>query len=83
MQDTVFTQLSSKQAHLNYTLKYMDDLVKSGSKGQTFIFNADELKNVQKANPLQFKLVQPSKGLSSCPKVNLQLNYMIEGLMNK
>ena len=61
-----FYSTVSKQAHLNYTLKYMDDLVKSGSKGPNkFIFNADELSDVQKANPLQFKLVQPTKGLSA------------------
>ena len=44
----------------------MDDLVKSGSKGPNkFVFNADELSDIQKANPLQFKLVQPTKGLSA------------------
>ena len=29
------------------------------------MFNADELSDIQKANPLQFKLVQPTKGLSA------------------
>ena len=58
----------SKQGHLNYTLKYLDDIAKAGSEGPNkFIFNADELSQAQKANPLQFKLVEPgasAKGLS-------------------
>ena len=50
----------SKQGHLNYTLKYLDDITKAGSEGPNkFIFNADDLTPAQKANPLQFKLVQP------------------------
>ena len=50
----------SKQGHLNYTLKYLDDIAKAGSEGPNkFIFNADELSTAQKANPLQFKLVEP------------------------
>ena len=32
----------SKQGHLNYTLKYLDDIGKAGSQGPNkFIFNAD------------------------------------------
>ena len=50
----------SKQGHLNYTLKYLDDIGKAGSQGPNkFIFNADELSSAQKSNPLQFKLVEP------------------------
>ena len=50
----------SKQGHLNYTLKYLDDITKAGSEGPNkFIFNADDLTPAQKVNPLQFKLVQP------------------------
>ena len=50
----------SKQGHLNYTLKYLDDITKAGSQGPNkFIFNADELSSAQKSNPLQFKLVEP------------------------
>jgi hypothetical protein len=55
-----FYSTVSKQGHLNYTLKYLEDIGKAGSQGPNkFIFNADELSTAQKANPLQFKLVQP------------------------
>ena len=63
-----FYSTVSKQGHLNYTLKYLDDISKAGSKGPNkFIFNADELSQAQKANPLQFKYIEPgssTKGLS-------------------
>ena len=55
-----FYSTVSKQGHLNYTLKYLDDIGRAGSQGPNkFIFSADELSAAQKANPLQFKLVQP------------------------
>ena len=55
-----FYSTVSKQGHLNYTLKYLEDIRKAGSQGPNkFIFNADDLTPAQKANPLQFKLVQP------------------------
>ena len=55
-----FYSTVSKQGHLNYTLKYLDEIGKIGSQGPNkFIFNADELSSAQKSNPLQFKLVQP------------------------
>jgi arsenate reductase-like glutaredoxin family protein len=41
----------SKQGHLNYTLKYLDDIAKTGSQGPNkFIFGADELSQAQKAD---------------------------------
>jgi len=55
-----FYSTVSKQGHLNYTLKYLDEIGKIGSQGPNkFIFNADELSSAQKSNPLQFKLVEP------------------------
>ena len=58
----------SKQGHLNYTLKYLDDIAKTGSQGPNkFIFGADELSTAQKADPLKFKYIEPgssTKGLS-------------------
>ena len=50
----------SKQGHLNYTLKYLDDIGRAGSEGPNkFVFSPDELSSAQKSNPLQFKLVEP------------------------
>ena len=65
-----FLNTASKQAHLNYTLKYMRDLNKMGSqKGPgKFVFDASELTAEQMANPLKFKQVKPTgqiTGLSS------------------
>ena len=63
-----FYSTVSKQGHLNYTLKYLDDIAKTGSQGPNkFIFGADELSQAQKADPLKFKYVEPgssTKGLS-------------------
>ena len=63
-----FYSTVSKQGHLNYTLKYLDDIAKAGSEGPNkFIFGADELSAAQKSDPLKFKLVEPgssAKGLS-------------------
>jgi len=63
-----FYSTVSKQGHLNHTLKYLDDISKAGSEGPNkFIFTADELSSAQKANPLQFKYIEPgssTKGLS-------------------
>jgi len=48
-----------KMAHLNYTMKYMDDIAKLGSEGKNkFIFSADELSAAERANSLKFKQVK-------------------------
>jgi len=54
-----FYSTVGKQAHLNYTLRYMDEIARIGSNGKNkFIFNADEIADVDKLNPLKFKKVQ-------------------------
>ena len=57
-----FISTIGKQSHLNYSLKYMDDIANIGSKKGKgkFIFNADELSEADKINPLKFKLVKPT-----------------------
>ena len=65
-----FYSTVGKQAHLNYTLRYLDEIEKIGSKGPNkFIFNADELTNLEKNDPLKFKLVRPSGGFDGLSKL--------------
>ena len=60
-----FYSTVGKQAHLNYTLKYLDDIKKLGSTGKNkFIFNADELSFADRNNPLRFKKVEATTGLN-------------------
>jgi len=65
-----FYSTVGKQAHLNYTLRYMDQIDNIGSKGPNkFVFNADELSNAEKNNPLKFKLVKPSDSFNGLSKL--------------
>ena len=65
-----FYSTVGKQAHLNYTLRYMDQIDNIGSKGPNkFVFNAEELSNAEKNNPLKFKLVKPSDSINGLSKL--------------
>ena len=62
-----FYSTVNKQAHLNYTLKFMDDINKSLSVGPNkAIFTADELTkqglDPKNLDPLKWKYVQPETG---------------------
>ena len=65
-----FYSTVGKQAHLNYVLRYMDQIDNIGSKGPNkFVFNADELSNLEKSDPLKFKLVKPSDSFNGLSKL--------------
>jgi hypothetical protein len=65
-----FYSTVGKQAHLNYTLRYMDQIDNIGSKGPNkFVFNAEELSNAEKNDPLKFKLVKPSDSFNGLSKL--------------
>ena len=62
-----FYSTVNKQAHLNYTLKYMDDINRSLSVGPNkSIFTADEAikegANINNLDPLKWKYVKPETG---------------------
>ena len=65
-----FLNTVSKQAHLNYTLKYMDDVLRFGSEDGPgkFIFKADELSPLD-ANPLKFKKIESSGQINGLSKL--------------
>jgi len=66
-----FLNTVSKQAHLNYTLNYMDDVFKFGSQEGPgkFIFKADELNPLDAANPLKFKKVEATGQINGLSKL--------------
>jgi hypothetical protein len=66
-----FLNTVSKQAHLNYTLKYMDDVLRFGSEDGPgkFIFKADELSPLDAGNPLKFKKIESSGQINGLSKL--------------
>ena len=66
-----FLNTVSKQAHLNYTLKYMDDVLKFGTEDGPgkFIFKADELNPLDANNPLKFKKIEKSGQINGLSKL--------------
>ena len=66
-----FLNTVSKQAHLNYTLKYMDDVLRFGSEDGPgkFIFKADELSPLDANNPLKFKKIEKSGQINGLSKL--------------
>jgi len=66
-----FLNTVSKQAHLNYTLKYMDDVLKFGAEDGPgkFIFKADELNPLDAGNPLKFKKIEKSGQINGLSKL--------------
>jgi len=66
-----FLNTVSKQAHLNYTLKYMDDVLKFGTDDGPgkFIFKADELSPLDANNPLKFKKIEKSGQINGLSKL--------------
>ena len=66
-----FLNTVSKQAHLNYTLKYMDDVLRFGSEDGPgkFIFKADELSPLDANNPLKFKKIESSGQINGLSKL--------------
>jgi len=66
-----FLNTVSKQAHLNYTLKYMDDVMRFGTEDGPgkFIFNADELSPLDINNPLKFKKIEQSGQINGLSKL--------------
>jgi hypothetical protein len=66
-----FLNTVSKQAHLNYTLKYMDDVLKFGAEDGPgkFIFKADELSPLDAGNPLKFKKIEKSGQINGLSKL--------------
>jgi hypothetical protein len=66
-----FLNTVSKQAHLNYTLKYMDDVMRFGTKDGPgkFIFKAEELSPLDIGNPLKFKKIEKSGQINGLSKL--------------
>ncbi len=66
-----FLNTVSKQAHLNYTLKYMDDVMRFGTEDGPgkFIFKADELSPLDANNPLKFKKIESSGQINGLSKL--------------
>ena len=66
-----FLNTVSKQAHLNYTLKYMDDVMRFGTEDGPgkFIFKADELSPLDANNPLKFKKIEQSGQINGLSKL--------------
>ena len=66
-----FLNTVSKQAHLNYTLKYMDDVLKFGAEDGPgkFIFKADEINPLDAGNPLKFKKIEKSGQINGLSKL--------------
>jgi hypothetical protein len=67
-----FLNTVSKQAHLNYTLKYMDDVLKFGTEDGPgkFIFKPDELSPLDAGNPLKFKKIESSGQINGLSKLD-------------
>jgi hypothetical protein len=66
-----FLNTVSKQAHLNYTLKYMDDVMRFGTEDGPgkFIFKAEELNPLDLNNPLKFKKIEKSGQINGLSKL--------------
>jgi hypothetical protein len=66
-----FLNTVNKQAHLNYTLKYMDDVMRFGTEDGPgkFIFKQDELNPLDANNPLKFKKIEKSGQINGLSKL--------------